>query len=88
MIPINPKPDILIIYNDVVWDCDEHLFRQVNTCTGCINCLYSVAQFCTSKDTLAHISGTPSNDDVMSYDSLKTSNLEVSLTLSSFKIIS
>ena len=37
-----------------------------------INCLYSVAQFCTSKDTLAHISGAPSTDDAMSYDSLTT----------------
>ena len=35
-----------------------------------INCLYSVAQFCTGKYTLA-------NDDVMSYDSLTTNNLEV-----------
>ena len=32
-----------------------------------INCPYSIAQFCTSKDTLAHISGALSTDDVMSY---------------------
>ena len=37
-----------------------------------INCLYSVAQFCTAKDMLAHILGAPSTDDVMSYDSLTT----------------
>ena len=35
-----------------------------------INCPYSVAQFCTGKDMLAHILGALSNDDVMSYDLL------------------
>ena len=34
-----------------------------------INCLNSVAQLCTNKDTLAHILGVPSTDDIMSYDS-------------------
>ena len=32
-----------------------------------IHCLFSVAQFCTGKDTLAYILGTPSIDDVMSF---------------------
>ena len=44
-----------------------------------INCLYSIAQFCAGKDTLAHISGTPSHDDVMSYDSLTTCGLVYSV---------
>ena len=35
-----------------------------------INCLYSVAQFCTDEDTLAYISGVPSIDDIISYNSL------------------
>ena len=38
-----------------------------------INCPYSVAQFCTSKDRLAHILGAPFIDDVMSYNLLTTS---------------
>ena len=46
-----------------------------------INSLYSVAQFWTSKDTLAHISGVPSIDDVMSYNSLTTQLLGLSLYL-------
>ena len=33
-----------------------------------INCLNSIAKFCTCKDTLAHILCAPSSDDVMSYD--------------------
>ena len=37
-----------------------------------INSLYSFSQFCTGKDTLAHISGALSNDNVMSYDLLTT----------------
>ena len=37
-----------------------------------INCQYSVAQFCTGEDGLAYISGAPSIDDVMSYNSLTT----------------
>ena len=37
-----------------------------------INCLYSIAQFCTCKDTLAYISGAPPIDDVISYNSLTT----------------
>ena len=37
-----------------------------------INCLSSAAQSCTGKDTLAHIMGMLSNDDVMSYSSLTT----------------
>ena len=37
-----------------------------------INCLYSVAQFCTGKDVLAQILAAQSTDDVMSYDSLTT----------------
>ena len=37
-----------------------------------INCFYSIAQFCTGKDMLAHISGTPSIDDIMSYNLLTT----------------
>ena len=41
-----------------------------------INCLYSVAQFCTGKDMLAHMSGMPSIDDVMSYNSLTTQGIE------------
>ena len=53
-------------------DCEEHLFGQVNTWTGCYQLPYSVVQFCTCKDTLAHISGALSIDDFMSYDSLTT----------------
>ena len=34
-----------------------------------INCRYSVAQFCTGEDELAYISGPPSIDDVVSYNS-------------------
>ena len=37
-----------------------------------INCLSFFAQFCTGKDTLALILGMPSNEDIMSYDSLTT----------------
>ena len=37
-----------------------------------INCFYSIAQFFKGKDMLTHISGTPSIDDVMSYNLLKT----------------
>ena len=37
-----------------------------------INCPHSVTQFGTGKDTLVHISGMPSNDNFMSYDSLTT----------------
>ena len=37
-----------------------------------INCLYFIAQFCTGKDMLAHISGAPSIDDIMSYNLLTT----------------
>ena len=37
-----------------------------------INYIYSVAQFCTDKDMLAHIHDTRSTDDVMRYDSLTT----------------
>ena len=36
------------------------------------NCLYSVAQFCNGKDTLAQILGTPYSDEVMNYDYLTT----------------
>ena len=49
-----------------------------------INCPYSVPQFCTGKDMLAHISGTPSIDDVMSYNSLTTSVLKPVLNESCF----
>ena len=37
-----------------------------------INCLHFVAPFCTGEDTLAYISGVPTIDDVMSYNSLRT----------------
>ena len=35
-----------------------------------INCRYSISQMCTREDGLAYISGAPSIDDVMSYNSL------------------
>ena len=44
----------------------QHTNRSV------INCLLSVAQFCTGEDTLAYILRKPSIDDVMSYNSLTT----------------
>ena len=37
-----------------------------------IKCLHSIAQMCTREDVLAYISGAPSIDDVMSYNSLTT----------------
>ena len=37
-----------------------------------INCRYSVAQKCTSEDTLTHNLGSLYFDDVMSYNSLTT----------------
>ena len=33
-----------------------------------INCRYSIAQMCTSEDTIAHNLGVPYIDDVMSYN--------------------
>ena len=41
---------------------------------GVINCRYSVAQLCTREDGLAYILGTPSIDDVTSYNWLKSLN--------------
>ena len=36
------------------------------------NCQNTEAQMCTREDALAYISGAPSIDDVMSYNSLTT----------------
>ena len=41
------------------------------------NCPYSIAQMCTREDSLAYILGTPSIDDVMSYNSLTTLSLGI-----------
>ena len=41
-----------------------------------INCRYSVAKMCTLEDALAYISGMPSIDDIMSYNSLTTNEME------------
>ena len=41
-----------------------------------INCRYSVVQMCTCEDGFTYISGTPSIDDVMSYNSLTTVDLK------------
>ena len=49
---------------------DEHLFGQVITLTGRYYCRHSVAQMCTREGALAYISGGPSIDEVMSYNSL------------------
>ena len=45
-----------------------------------INCLYSIAQMCTREDMLAHNSGTPYFNDVMSYNSLTTKGTPSSTT--------
>ena len=37
-----------------------------------INCRYSVAQMCTHEDILKHKLDTPSFDEVMSHNKLKT----------------
>ena len=45
----------------------QHTYRSFG-----INCRYSVAQMCTPEDTLAHILGALSLDDVMSHNELTT----------------
>ena len=45
-----------------------------------IDCSYSVAQFCPSEDGLAYISGAPSIDDFMSYNSLTTDGYSICYT--------
>ena len=49
-------------------DCDDHLFGQVSTSTGCINC----RQMCTIEDTLTQNLGSTYFDDAMSYNLLTT----------------
>ena len=50
-----------------------------------INCLYSVAQFCTGRVTLAHISGSPPIVDLMSYNFfLNVGSLKESIFLTTF----
>ena len=46
-----------------------------------INCRNTDAQMCTCEDVLAYISGVPSIDDVMSYNSLTTIQNRVCLKI-------
>ena len=48
------------------------LFGQLAHVQVVINCQNIDAQMCTRKDGLAYISGAPSIDDVMSYNSITT----------------